>query len=125
MSKSYLDSAICSDDSSVSLDGYNLICADHPKNIKQRGVWVHYREILLVKTVQTNDLPECLVCEVNYENKKKIVTLYWCSRQNDDEFDEFLCSFESAIAITNQSKPYFVLTGDFNACSQQLVGNQH
>ena len=88
MFESYLDSTICSDDSSVSLDGYNLICADHPKNIKQRGVWVHYREILLVKTIQTNDLPECLVCEVNYENKKKIVTLYWSSRQNDDEFDD-------------------------------------
>ena len=73
MFESYLDSTICSDDSSVSLHGYNLICADHPKNIKQRGVWVHYREILLVKAIQTNDLPECLVCEVNYENKKKLL----------------------------------------------------
>ena len=116
MSESYQDSTICSYDSSVSLDGYNLICADYPKNIKQRGVWVHYREILLVKTIQTNDLPECLVCEVNYENKKKL--LHYIGLQ-----DKMMMNL--MIAITNQSKPYFVLTVDFNACSQQLVGNQH
>ena len=48
-SESYLDSTISSDDISLSLDGYNLICAYHPKNIKQGGVCIYYREILPVK----------------------------------------------------------------------------
>ena len=125
LSESYLDSIISSDDSSLSLDGYNLIRADHPKNIKQGGVCIYYRETLPVKTVQINYLPECLVCEVNYKNKKIfIVTLYRSPSQNDDEFDEFLRSFESVIDHINQSNPYFVLiTGDFNARSSSWWGN--
>ena len=102
-----------------------MICSDHPKNIKQGGVCIYYRETLPVKTVQINYLPECLVCEVNYKNKKIfIVTLYRSPSQNDDEFDEFLRSFESVIDHINQSNPYFVLiTGDFNARSSSWWGN--
>ena len=51
LSKSYLDSTISSDDISLSLDGYNLIHDDHPKNIKQGGVCIYYRETLPVKTI--------------------------------------------------------------------------
>ena len=125
MSESYLDSTISSNDSSLSLDGYNLICADHPKNIKHGGVCICYRKTFPVKTVQINCLPECLVREVNYKNKKIfIVTLYRSPSQNDDEFDEFLRSFESVIDHINQSNPYFVLiTGDFNARSSSWWGN--
>ena len=110
LSESYLDSTISSDDNSLSLDGYNLIRADHPNNIKQGGVCIYYRETLPVKTVQINYLPECLVCEVNYKNKKIfIVTLHRSASQNDDEFDEFLRSFECVIDHINKSNPYFVL----------------
>ena len=93
LSESYLDSTISSDDSSVSVDGYNLIRADHPNNIKQGGVYIYYRETLLVKTIQINYLPECLVCEVNYENKKMFIgASYRTPSQNDEKFDEFLRS---------------------------------
>ena len=85
--ESYLDSAISSDNSSLSLEGYNLIRADHPKNIKQDGVCIYYQETLPVKTIQINYLPVCQVCEVNYENKKIfIVTLYRSPSQINDEF---------------------------------------
>ena len=117
LSKSYLDSTISSDDNGLSLDGYNLIRADHPKNIKQGGVCIYYRETLPVKTVQINYLHERLVCEVNYKNKKIfIITLYRSPSQNDNEFDEFLRSFECVIDHISQSNPYFVLIkGDFKA----------
>ena len=64
-------------------------------------------------------MPECLVCEGDYQNKKIfVVTLHWSPCQNDDKFDEFLRSFESVIDNINQSNPYFVLiTGDLNARS--------
>ena len=42
LSEPYLDSSISSDDSSLSLDGYNLIRADYPMNIKQGGVCIYY-----------------------------------------------------------------------------------
>ena len=52
--KTFLDSTISWDNSSLSLDSYNLTLADHPKNIKQGGFCIYYRETLPVKTVQIN-----------------------------------------------------------------------
>ena len=131
-SESYLDSIISSDDSSPFLVGYNLICANHPKNIKQGEVCIYCRETLPVKTIQINYLCKCLVCEVNKTSKIAklwkqnifIVTLYRSPSQNDFEFDEFLRSFESVIDNINQSNPYFVLiTGEFNLLSNNWLGN--
>ena len=116
LSESYLDSDISSVDKNLCLDGNKLIRADHPKNIKQGGVCIYYRETLPVKIVQLNYLPECLVCEINYNKKIFIVTLYRSPSQSTDEFDEFLRGFEDVIDYINQCNPYFTLiTGDFNA----------
>ena len=117
LSESYVVPTISSDDNFLSLDGYNLIRADHPKNIKQGGVCIYYRETLPVKTVQINCLHECLVCEVNLH-------LYRSPSQNDYEFDEFPRSFECAIDHINQSNTYFVLiTGDLMLIP--AVGKRH
>ena len=117
LSESYLDSTISPVDNKLFLDGYKLIRADHPRNIKQGGACIYYREALSVKIIQLNYLPQCLVNEINY-NKKKIfiVTLYRSPSQSTDEFDEFLRGFEDVIDYINQCNPYFTLiTGDFNA----------
>ena len=107
---------ISSVDKNLCLDGYKLIHADHPKIIKQGGVCIYYRETLPVKIVQLNYLPECLVCEINYNKKIFIVTLYRSPSQSTDEFDEFLRGFEDETDYINQCNPYFTLiTGDFNA----------
>ena len=96
---------------------YKLIRGDHPKNIKQGGVCIYYRETLPVKIIQLNYLPECLVCEINHDNEKIfIVTFYRSPSQSTDEFDDFLRGFEGVIDYINQCNPYFTLiTGDFNA----------
>ena len=112
----------------LCLDGYKLIRVDHLKNIKQGGFCIYYRETLPLKIIQINYLPECLVCEINYDNKKIfIVTLYRSSNQTTDEFDEFLCSFEGIIDNINQWNPYFTaITGDFNArCNRWWVNKSN
>ena len=98
-------------------DHYKLIRANHPKNIRQGGVCIYYRETLPLKIIQTNYLPECLVCEINYDNKKIfIATLYRSPSQITDEFDELLRGFEGVIDNIDQCNPWFTLiTGDFNA----------
>ena len=123
LSESYLDSTISSDDKNLCLDGYKLIRTDHPKNIKQGGVCIYYRETLPLKIIQTNYLPECLVCEINYF----IFTLYRSPSQTTDEFDEFLRGFEGVIDNVNQCNPYFtVITGDFNArCNRWWVNDNN
>ena len=79
MPESYLDSTISSDDSSLSVDRYNLTRADHPKDIKQGGICIYYRETLPVKTIQIDYLPECLICEFDYENKKMFIAALYRS----------------------------------------------
>ena len=79
----------------LSLDGYSLIHADRPKNIKQGGVCIYYRETFPIKTIQVNYLSKCLVCKVNYESKNLfIVTLYRSPSQTDGEL---LRRFKSVI----------------------------
>ena len=77
LSESYLDSAISSVNKNLCLDACKLIRANRPKNIKQGVVCIYCRETLPVKIIQLNYLPESLVCEINYNDKKIfIVTLY-------------------------------------------------
>ena len=42
LSETYLDSS--TPDSLLEIDGYNLICADHPDNVKRGGVCIYYKE---------------------------------------------------------------------------------
>ena len=60
LSEPYLNSTISSVDKNLCLDDYKLTRADHPRNIKQGGVCIYYKETLPVKLIQLNYLPECL-----------------------------------------------------------------
>ena len=64
--------SVHSDDRDISINGYNLIRADHPSNNKRGGVCIYYRESLAVQLVKTNYLNECLLCEVSFNNKKRL-----------------------------------------------------
>ena len=44
ISETYLDSSVQSDDRYISINGYNLIRADHPSNNKRGGACIYYRE---------------------------------------------------------------------------------
>ena len=54
ISETYLDSSVQSGDTDISINGYNLIHADHPSNTKRGGVCIYYRESLAVQLVKTN-----------------------------------------------------------------------
>ena len=47
LSETYLDSRI--PDSLLEIDGYNLVRADRPNNIKRGGVCIYYKESLPVQ----------------------------------------------------------------------------
>ena len=46
LSETYLDSTIL--DSLLEIDRYNLVCADHPHNMKRGGVCMYYKKPLPV-----------------------------------------------------------------------------
>ena len=55
-------------DKDLMLDGYNLICSDHPSNTKRVHVSICYKNSLAARLVDITFLPECLVCEETIHN---------------------------------------------------------
>ena len=92
----------------IEIEGYNLVRADHPNNIKRGGVCIYYKESLPVPIISLPFLNEALLQEMSYNNKKIIVSvIYRSPSQNSDEFQLFLTNLERLLAIsTNGSHPY-------------------
>ena len=49
LSEAYLDATVF--DSLLEIDGYNLVSADHSKNIRRGGVVIYYKESLPVRVI--------------------------------------------------------------------------
>ena len=121
ISETYLDSSVQSDDRYISINGYNLIRADHPSNNKRGGVCIYYRESLAAQLVKTNHLNECLLREVSFNNKKGYIpVLYRSPSQNGLEFDTFISNFENMLGDIHSFNPDFsIILGDFNVRSNK------
>ena len=57
----------------IVIEGYKLIGANHPDNIKRRGVCIYYKESLPFQIINQHYLKEAQLLEMSYHNKKVIV----------------------------------------------------
>ena len=107
----------------ISINGYNLIHADHPSNNKRGGACIYYCESLAVQLVKTNYLYKCLLCEVSFKNKKGyIAVLYKPPCQNQLEFDTFISNFEKMFGDIHSFNPDFsIILDDFTARSNRFM----
>ena len=117
LSETFLDSS--TPDNLLEIDGYILVRADHPNNIKRGGVCIYYKESLPVRVISLPYLKEALLLEMTYNNKKVIVSvIYRSPSQNNSEFDLFLSNFEKFLSDISKRKPFLsVITGNVNARS--------
>ena len=118
LSETYLDSS--TPDNLIEIEGYKLIRADHPDNIKRGGVCIYYKESLPIRVISTPYLKEALLLEMDYNNKKVMISvIYRSPSQTNDEFDTFLSNLQLLLNDINYRKPSLsVVTGDFNSrCS--------
>ena len=60
LSETYLDSSILSHNPNLEVQGYDLIRANHPSNVKRGGVCIYYKKHLPLKLTNINFLHECL-----------------------------------------------------------------
>ena len=122
LSETYLDSS--TPDVLLEIDGYNLVRADHPNNIKRAGVCIYSKESLPVRVVSLPYLKEPLLLEMTYNNKKVIVSvIYHSPSQNNSEFDLFLSNFKKLLSNISKRKPSLsVITGGFDARSSSWWG---
>ena len=96
LSKTYLDSTI--PDSLLEIDGYNLVRADHPNNIKRGGVCIYYKESHPVQVISLPYFKEALLLEMTDNNKKIILyVIYHSPSENNSEFDSFLSNLEKLL----------------------------
>ena len=118
LSETYFNSSI-PDSLRFTIYGYDLICSDHPIDIKRGGVCIYYKELLPVRAINIPYLKEALLLEMTYNNKNVIVSVVYRSpNQNNCEFDSFLRSAERLLSDIKKSKPFLsVITGDFNTRS--------
>ena len=123
LSETYLDSS--TPDSLLEIDGYNLIRADHPDNIKRGGVCIYYKESLPVRVLSSPYLKETLLLQMIGNNKKIIVSvIYRSPSENNREFNSFLSSFEQLLSeISKRKATVSIITGDFNARSSSWWSN--
>ena len=117
ISETFLDTSISSNDPSLVLDGYTIIRADNPMDLKKGGVCIYFKQTLPLNVLNITQLKECLVAEILYNNKKCfLVTLYRSPSQSDIEFDDFITNLELLIDNIYNLNPYFlILLRDFNA----------
>ena len=63
--ETYLDSSTLSHDPNLEDQGYDLIRANHPPNVKRVGVRVYCKNHLSIKLFDINLFHECLTIELN------------------------------------------------------------
>ena len=104
----------------IDIEGYKLISADHPDNIKRGGVCIYYKESLPVWVSSLPYFKEALLLEMSNNDKKVIVSvIYRSPSQTNVEFEAFLSNFQMLLNDINNRKPSLsAITGDFNSrCS--------
>ena len=92
ISETYLDTS--ADNDALSIDGYNIIRADHPHNQKRGGVCIYFKEQLKLKKIATPNFSEFILCEISMRNKTGyIVVTYRSPSQTASEFANFFGKF--------------------------------
>ena len=68
--ETFLDSTIPNDDVNIQINGYSLLRADNPNDIKRGGVCIYFKESLpLIRRNDLTNIKDCLVTEINVNNE--------------------------------------------------------
>ena len=87
LSETFLDSTVPSDDVNIQINGYSLLTAIHPNDIKCGGVRIYFKESLpLIRRNDLTNIKDFLVTEINVNNEKLFfICLYRSPIQSHDE----------------------------------------
>ena len=118
LSETFLDSTIPNDDVNIQINGYSLLRAYHPNDIKRGGVCICFKESLpLIRRNGLTNIKDCLVTEINVNNEKCFFTcLYRSPSQSHDEFERFRSNLNLLFSNINDLHPTCsIVLRDFNA----------
>ena len=63
LTETYFDSTV--DPNNLLINGYNLLRANHPDNVRRGGSCLYYGENLTLRQVDRHHTDQCIVCEIN------------------------------------------------------------
>ena len=66
LTETYLDSTV--DPNNLLINGYKLLRADHPDNVKRGGMCLYYKGNLTLQLADTPYVEQCILCEINIQN---------------------------------------------------------
>ena len=66
-------------DHNLSIQGYSLIRADHPDDVKRGGVCLYFKENLTLKVIDNSFIAQCIVCEITLQNQTGYVAVTYRS----------------------------------------------
>ena len=117
LTETYLNSTV--DPNNLLINGYKLVRADHPDDVKRGGVCLYYMENLTLQLVDTPYIEQCILCEINIQNTTGYVAVtYRSPSQFSNESEEFLVNFDKLLNQVNMHKSSFAaILGDFNTRS--------
>ena len=75
LSESFLDSSILTENNNLKINGYKMVRANHPNNVKRGGVYVYVRESLPVHNFSNSYLSKCLTLEVTISKERATLLL--------------------------------------------------
>ena len=75
LTETYLDSTV--HPNNLLINGYKLVRADHPDNVKRGGVCLYFRENLTLQLVDTPYIEQCILCEINIQNTTGYVAVIY------------------------------------------------
>ena len=103
LSETFLDSTIPNDDVNIQINGYSLLRADNPNDIKRGGVCIYFKESLpLIRRNDLTNIKDCLVTEIDVSNKKCFFTcLYRLPSQSHEELERFCTNFDLLLSNIN------------------------
>ena len=118
--ESLLDDKIPNEDIFINGFSPDPFRADKPKNIRNGGVCLYFKEDLPIKErCDLELLPETIVAEVKLNKKKIFLVLSYCHPNlASSDFDDYTNSLEHIYECIGKENPAVtILTGDFNAKS--------
>ena len=88
VSETFLDSSVLLDNRNLFIQGYSLIWADHPDDVKKGDVCLYFKEKLTLKVIDNSFIAQCIVCKITLQNQKGYVAVtYRSPSQSITEFD--------------------------------------
>ena len=63
----------------LHMEGYNLIRADHPGNMKREGVCLYFKKSLALQKIGLSHTTKCLLHEVNVKRQVGLVIVSYHS----------------------------------------------